>query len=813
MHYKINCRFEKLYGWMIITVFLLTGLAGLSGCAPTQPGTDNQVLAAQEEGKSYLTSVQMTDAGTGWACTPEAVLRTADGGENWTDVTPKGQAAQTNIAASSLFGLDGQNAVLALTGESAHQIIVCRTTDGGCNWKQSSIDTDANCACGSEISFIDQEHGWLLARYDAAMGSEADEVFRTTDGGLTWKGLATSVPQAGANEDTTKSLPFAGIKNGFVFSDSANGWLSGFTHGDGIFFCQTTDGGVSWNLKGLTVPRGYSAAGGSVGSDPPVFFPGQAGVLPVEFRGGTTPALVFYLTTDNGQNWQATTPVPSSREPFRGFQIAVADAVHAYVSDGYALFYSADGMRTFTPVATDLDLANLSQLDFISFSTGWAIVDGNLWKTTDSGHTWKQTGSRFAGRTAAEAGMNLNGAAFRNRGDLAFTWQGILYALYGESGEVKQLTDSGQAFYPAWSADGQWLAFLFTDSPKLENGRLFLVSRDGRQAREIQGLPELPIVPTNISWSPAESILTVRGQGEFWLVPAEGNPYQVPGTEKFSGLSSWSPDGKSLAGYSEPALSQGEKISGERRVIFYSYNLDTDSLTTTGQLKTSALTWTLLAGWWPDGKGVLYWPNPSYSASLAADGLQLQSLRLGESQPQALTSGLAYPRWLSFFPDGRLLTVAGNGRSVWSEKSLAVCDPETGNTRPLPNPEGSVSIDPALSPDGKRIAFVAAQNLGNEVLGFTDPGQLPDWIATRTLWLENSDGSGAHPLKAAGGGIYQPIWSKDGTAILYVRDNSLWLIETGGDNPQKILGPFPDWEKDLFGYYGYIWHDDFAWFS
>jgi len=93
----------------------------------------------------------------------------------------------------------------------------------------------------------------------------------------------------------------------------------------------------------------------------------------------------------------------------------------------------------------------------------------------------------------------------------------------------------------------------------------------------------------------------------------------------------------------------------------------------------------------------------------------------------------------------------------------------------------------------------------------SEPGRLAAWIATRTLWLENSDGSGARPLPAAGGGIYQPVWSQDGSGILYVRDNSLWLIEKDGSNPQKILGPFPTWKKDPFGYYGYSWHEDFAW--
>lgn len=108
---------------------------------------------------------------------------------------------------------------------------------------------------------------------------------------------------------------------------------------------------------------------------------------------------------------------------------------------------------------------------------------------------------------------------------------------------------------------------------------------------------------------------------------------------------------------------------------------------------------------------------------------------------------------------------------------------------------------------------MAAKNLGNSVWGFSKPEELENWIATRTLWIENVDGSGAHPLKDAGTGVYQPLWSKDGTRIMYVRDNSLWMVGANGENPEKILGSFPGWEKDQFGFYGYIWHDDFAWFQ
>lgn len=53
--------------------------------------------------------------------------------------------------------------------------------------------------------------------------------------------------------------------------------------------------------------------------------------------------------------------------------------------------------------------------------------------------------------------------------------------------------------------------------------------------------------------------------------------------------------------------------------------------------------------------------------------------------------------------------VAGGGREVWTGKDLIITDPGAGSTKELPNPDGCVALDPSFSPDGNRIAFVAAK--------------------------------------------------------------------------------------------------------
>jgi Tol biopolymer transport system component len=413
---------------------------------------------------------------------------------------------------------------------------------------------------------------------------------------------------------------------------------------------------------------------------------------------------------------------------------------------------------------------------------------------TDSG------GSQPSGNVTITS-PDVNPAAFKDQGDLAFIWQDLLYTLDGATGEVKQLTESGQVSQPAWSHDGQWLAFIRVTDPQAGTGLLWLVRRDGSQAHQVQGLPG-PVAGGAFSWSPTDNVLAVTQNG-IWLVPAEGEPNRL--SQSGACYLAWSPDGRSLAYNITLPSDEPQNRTDALYTIAVDGGQPVERLTAPqgGMLQVTA--------WWPDGKGLLYWSAPVHSSSLAADGLDLWSLRLGDTGPKLLTKGLTHKGWLSLSPQGNLLMVTGDWRIVWARKSLAAIDPASGTVRDLNNPEGCVSIDPAFSPDGRRIAFVAAKNLGDEVWGFDHEGELADWVATRTLWVQNSDGSGAYPLTDAGAGVFQPFWSIGGDHILYVRDNALWIIEPGGGKPEKVLGPFPE-QKELFGFYGFVSYlDKMAW--
>lgn len=384
--------------------------------------------------------------------------------------------------------------------------------------------------------------------------------------------------------------------------------------------------------------------------------------------------------------------------------------------------------------------------------------------------------------------------AFKGHGNLAFVQQGLLYTLNGTTGDIKQITDSGRAAQPAWSHDGQWLAYINITEQDSGSGQLWLARQDGSPTRPIPGLPQ-SVASSGFFWSPTANLLAVVMPDDgIWLVPAAGKPYRLVQHNLASYGLAWSPDGNSIA-YS--ALLPVEEIQ-DRSNALYTIGLDGGRPVELLMEKQAGI---YVAAWWPDGKGLLYWT--SYGASQAYDGTPLYSFRLGDSEAEYLTAGLSYQGWLSLSPQGELMMVSGLSRIVWANKSLTIINPASGARQNLANPAGCVSLDPAFSPAGDRIAFVAAKDLGDEVW----PEDLTAWVNTRTLWLAQADGSNPRPLTSAGTGVYQPLWSKDGKSILYVRDNALWLINSEGGQPKKIVDHLSEGED----FYGYRSEDFIAW--
>lgn len=325
--------------------------------------------------------LHMIDASTGWALAGQAAFSTTDGGVHWKNVTPRGiSLGQSSIADF----LSASSASIATPRPDGASTQVLHTTDGGQTWQQAAIPMPFP----RQLSFIDPQHGWLLAAVRPAGGAaEPVAVFRTADGGKTWAKVSAAL-----FADTTPPgrLPYGGQKSGIRFLDSSTGWVTGSVPLANLAWLYVThDGGSTWQQQVLPMPSGLASARLSV--LPPTFFSATEGILPVLFSNVTTGSAIataLYTTHDGGRTWQNTAPV-SAALPILSF----AEMQHGWATDGTTLYRTSDGGNHWLKLSPTASFKNIAQLDFVTDALGWAIstptpTASSLLKTVDGGHSW-----------------------------------------------------------------------------------------------------------------------------------------------------------------------------------------------------------------------------------------------------------------------------------------------------------------------------------------------------------------------------------------------------------------------------------------
>jgi photosystem II stability/assembly factor-like uncharacterized protein len=364
---------------------------------------------------------KMVTATTGWSWVePSELWRTTDGGADWTDVTPPSlpdripdttyanQLRLTGVSYSDPhFLLDATHAWIAESGQGAagssgHYLTTFRTTDGGKTWHEGAsigaLPAFGPALCGSQLvpacnttpfdtvplfpqlSFINQNHGWLLLPYQGSSPTASTPtLYSTDDGGLHWTLTSTSA-QTGT----------------MTFSSLTTGWISGT---DGSLLV-TRDGGVRWQVQPLPITLD---AGGGVGT--PIFFDPQHGHIVA--WASASPA-VLLVTSDGGSTWIVRSlPGPA------GIGLDFADANHGWAIAGPStlfdspaaavplpLYTTDDGGLTWVSVPTNILLRTpgdgvIGPFHFVDRNNGFMVryaYQSNdfsqLLKTADGGRTW-----------------------------------------------------------------------------------------------------------------------------------------------------------------------------------------------------------------------------------------------------------------------------------------------------------------------------------------------------------------------------------------------------------------------------------------
>lgn len=345
-----------------------------------------------------LRSIYMVDPTTGWGLARDGddkphLLRTTDGGESWSDVTPNRVAgAYRGRAAHFPDGVTGWLA-LGYLGPEGPRLAVLHTEDGGRRWRRTTFPAQDWEVEQLDIVFAGSRYGWILATSGPASGTMLKSVFRTEDGGHTWTRVSTDARTA--DGPTPGALPATGYPTGMTFRSATDGWVAYLYRTDPtiIPLYRTADGGETWQLQSIKRPHGYEQ-GWYFNAYPPVFSGPdlQQGIMLVEMVQQSA-ILVPYLTDDGGESWALTSGV--SVDMVGPLVYDVVGARTGWVLDsaqGGRLQTIVDGKpdRVLIP---DRPLAGALQIDFVDPNWGWALLpEGNgtaLWRTSDGGRTWE----------------------------------------------------------------------------------------------------------------------------------------------------------------------------------------------------------------------------------------------------------------------------------------------------------------------------------------------------------------------------------------------------------------------------------------
>jgi photosystem II stability/assembly factor-like uncharacterized protein len=316
-----------------------------------------------------LARIDFQDENNGWGIAVNSsgyVLRTVDGGATWLNATPLGIG--TIGFSTNLTVLNANTAWVLVPAPDFFSGTLYRTGDGGATWNSNPVPFG-----GAFLQFLDASIGRALVDRGARAGSEAVELFQTSDGGVTWVSVFHNDPSQPGSSD---SLPLSGIKNGMTFLDANTGWVTGYIPVDGnVYLYLTHDGGISWSQQSVPLPAGYAAY--QYMPRAPVFF-GNDGYLPlIVYMPGTT-NFTFYITHDGGLTWSGDLADPS--KVIKPGLPALADALHIWSwNGGTHLDFTTDGAQTWEDTIATLDLSGrLSQLEFVPGPTGhfigWALT-------------------------------------------------------------------------------------------------------------------------------------------------------------------------------------------------------------------------------------------------------------------------------------------------------------------------------------------------------------------------------------------------------------------------------------------------------
>ncbi len=357
-----------------------TPVAGTVGASPVASFAPSPVASASASSRPTLrlgdvvAAVDLVSPGTGWAATSRGLLVTNDDGSSWSNATPTG-----DVKTIGLDALDRRTAFVASARSDGSEttISIWRTSDGGGTWheaKLASVPTPDNapdgCGCASltvAIDAVDSAVAFADIVETSGTDSESHEIFRTSDGGVTWTALPFAIRAHGAPADL--AISFLTLDIGAIVFDgrtftTRTGWGDWTEYPEPLFGPVTNHTARHW-VMGLTDP----AAGSVKVAD----------------------------STDAGATWSTyRRPIPATTNVSLDFVSATTWIATIETSSGPSManlgpaetWRTEDAGTTWTPVGK-LPTSDIQGSQFVDPEHGWVLASpGRLATTSDGGATW-----------------------------------------------------------------------------------------------------------------------------------------------------------------------------------------------------------------------------------------------------------------------------------------------------------------------------------------------------------------------------------------------------------------------------------------
>lgn len=356
---------------------------------------------------------------------------------------------------------------------------------------------------------------------------------------------------------------------------------------------------------------------------------------------------------------------------------------------------------------------------------------------------------------AAEPPPRTDPAAYRDQPPLAFVSAGRVQILDGRGDDPIRVPGVDDACCVAFSPDSYYVAFE-------RRGDLWVAEHDGT------GLHRVARSVARWEWAPdGQALAVVRENGTgIEFVGAEDSSIRATLLAGDRVLDmSWAGYGRRIAVSAVPSAAPA-RAGGSAQLFMLEvpgpYGSDCPALCPEAPLavpvsQQATGSGPLLAGWSPDVEAIALWTAPTDGGTLG-----VVSPRGGDVTPIAGT--LVRRSWVQWSRNGdRLLVVEGTARQAGAPRALLLCT-STSPCRPVAGGDVAVT-DPAWSRSGA-MAYVRTDR--------------------RQLWVADRDGAEARQLDAAGEGVAAPRWLPDGRHLVFVRDGTVWLLDTAADGGDAV---------------------------